>query len=143
LRSRARSTQAADSCDPRSSARLPPAILLRGAMLRIGLLVILALAPFFDPLSSVGQQPAKVVRIGFLGPNSAASTAGRMEALRAGLRDLGYVEGTNLIIESRWADGNYERLPALARDLESPALHAQVGTSLERALLPPNSAPSG
>jgi ABC-type uncharacterized transport system substrate-binding protein len=86
-------------------------------MLRIGLLVILALAPFFDPLSAVGQQPAKVVRIGFLGPNSAASTAGRMEALRAGLRDLGYVEGTNLIIESRWADGNYERLPALARDL--------------------------
>jgi putative tryptophan/tyrosine transport system substrate-binding protein len=86
-------------------------------MLRIGLLVILALAPFFDPLSAVGQQPAKVVRIGFLGPNSAASTAGRMEALRAGLRDLGYIEGTNLIIESRWADGNYERLPALARDL--------------------------
>jgi putative tryptophan/tyrosine transport system substrate-binding protein len=86
-------------------------------MLRIGLLVILALAPFFDPLSAGGQQPAKVVRIGFLGPNSAASTAGRMEALRAGLRDLGYVEGTNLIIESRWADGNYERLPALARDL--------------------------
>jgi putative tryptophan/tyrosine transport system substrate-binding protein len=83
----------------------------------IGLAVILALAPFFDPLSAVGQQPAKVVLIGFLGPNSAASSAGRMEALRAGLRELGYVEGKNLIIESRWADGNYERLSALARDL--------------------------
>jgi len=83
----------------------------------IGLEVVLALNLFLDPLAAVGQQPAKVVRIGFLGPNSASSTAGRMEALRAGLRDLGYVEGTNLIIESRWADGNYERLPALARDL--------------------------
>src|SRR5262245_52159682 len=62
-------------------------------------------------------QPAKVVRIGFLGPNSAASTSSRMESLRAGLRDLGYVEGKNLVIESRWADGNYDRLPDLATEL--------------------------
>ena len=62
------------------------------------------------------QQP-KVVRIGFLGPNSAASTSSRIESLRAGLRDLGYVEGKNLVIESRWADGNYDRLPDLATEL--------------------------
>jgi len=68
-------------------------------------------------VTRVEAQPAKVVRIGFLGPNSAASNAGRMEALRAGLRELGYVEGKNLIIESRWADGNYDRLPDLALDL--------------------------
>jgi putative ABC transport system substrate-binding protein len=63
------------------------------------------------------SQTAKVVRIGFLGPNSAASTLSRMESLRAGLRDLGYVEGKNLVIESRWADGNYDRLPDLATEL--------------------------
>jgi ABC-type uncharacterized transport system substrate-binding protein len=65
----------------------------------------------------VHAQPAKVVRIGFLGPTSAASNAGRMEALRAGLRDLGYLEGKNLIIESRWAEGKFDRLPELAAEL--------------------------
>jgi putative ABC transport system substrate-binding protein len=69
---------------------------------------------WFQPVSA---QNAKAVRIGFLGPNSAASTSSRMESLRAGLRELGYVEGKNLVIESRWADGNYDRLPDLARDL--------------------------
>ena len=62
-------------------------------------------------------QPAKVARIGFLGPTSAASNAGRMEALRAGLRDLGYLEGKNLVIESRWAEGKFDRLPELAAEL--------------------------
>jgi putative ABC transport system substrate-binding protein len=56
-------------------------------------------------------------RIGFLGPTSAAGTASRLEALRAGLREQGYVEGENLVIEFRWAEGNYERLPALAAEL--------------------------
>jgi ABC-type uncharacterized transport system substrate-binding protein len=69
---------------------------------------------WFQPVSA---QNAKAVRIGFLGPNSAASTSSRMESLRVGLRELGYVEGKNLVIESRWADGNYDRLPDLARDL--------------------------
>jgi ABC-type uncharacterized transport system substrate-binding protein len=65
----------------------------------------------------VEAQQAKVVRIGFLGPTSAASNAGRMEALRAGLRDLGYLEGKNLVIESRWAEGKFDRLPELAAEL--------------------------
>jgi putative ABC transport system substrate-binding protein len=72
---------------------------------------------FLSWLQPVIAQNTKVVRIGFLGPNSAASTSSRMESLRAGLRELGYVEGKNLVIESRWADGNYDRLPDLARDL--------------------------
>jgi len=63
------------------------------------------------------QQPAKAPRIGFLGPTSPRTVAGRLDALRAGLRDLGYVEGKSIGIEFRWAEGNYERLPSLAVEL--------------------------
>jgi putative ABC transport system substrate-binding protein len=62
------------------------------------------------------QQPTKVPRIGFLG---AASSTGndRSEAFRQGLRELGYVEGKNIVIESRYAEGKRDRLPALAVEL--------------------------
>jgi putative ABC transport system substrate-binding protein len=68
------------------------------------------------PFSAHAQQ-AKVARIGFLGLVSPSSHAPRVAALRAGLRDLGWIEGRNILIEFRWADGNYERLPALAEEL--------------------------
>ena len=64
------------------------------------------------------QQPStKVFRIGFLGLSTADSLPKRPEAFRAGLRDLGYQEGRDFVIEYRWADGNYDRLPALLADL--------------------------
>jgi putative tryptophan/tyrosine transport system substrate-binding protein len=63
------------------------------------------------------QQAAKVWRIGFLGPTSAAASATRIQALRAGLLKLGYIEGKNLVIEFRWADDNYDLLPRLAAEL--------------------------
>jgi putative ABC transport system substrate-binding protein len=71
------------------------------------------------PLAAFAQQKGKVWRIGFLGANSASGfgIAGRVDALRAGLRELGYVEGRNLVIEFRWADDKYERLPELAAEL--------------------------
>ena len=69
------------------------------------------------PLAARAQQGNKVWRIGFLGMVSASSHAPRVEALRAGLRELGYVEGKNLVIEFRWAEGHYDRLPALADEL--------------------------
>src|SRR5262245_13140880 len=62
-------------------------------------------------------QPAKVARIGFLGLVSPSSHASRIAAFRAGLRDLGWIEGRNLVIEFRWAEANYERLPVLAEEL--------------------------
>jgi len=68
------------------------------------------------PVAARAQQ-AKVARIGFLGLVSASSHANRIAALRAGLRDLGWVEGVNIFIECRWAEGNYDRLPALAEEL--------------------------
>jgi putative ABC transport system substrate-binding protein len=66
---------------------------------------------------AANAQPATVHRIGFLGSESASNQAKRLEALRAGLRDYGYVEGKNIVIEVRWAEGNYDRLPALAAEL--------------------------
>ncbi len=70
------------------------------------------------PLAARAQQlSAKVFRIGFLGLPTADSLPKRTEAFRAGLRDLGYQEGRDFIIEYRWADGNYDRLPALLADL--------------------------
>jgi putative ABC transport system substrate-binding protein len=66
-----------------------------------------------------GAQPAasKTARIGYLSSQSASGEQAYREAFRQGLRDLAYVEGRNLVIEYRWADGNYERLPGLAKEL--------------------------
>ena len=63
------------------------------------------------------QQPGKVSRIGVLGAASASGFADRVAGLREGLRDRGYVEGTNVIIEFRWAEGNYARLSELVAEL--------------------------
>jgi putative tryptophan/tyrosine transport system substrate-binding protein len=67
------------------------------------------------PLAARAQQPAMPV-IGFMGPAPAAAYLPRLEALRAGLRDLGYVEGKNIVIEFRWA-GRVEQLPEMAAEL--------------------------
>ena len=68
------------------------------------------------PLAARAQQPAKVSRIGYLDLGPASARASRVEALRAGLRDLGWVEGKNIVIEFRWAD-TVQQLPELAADL--------------------------
>jgi ABC-type uncharacterized transport system substrate-binding protein len=67
--------------------------------------------------SAQAQQPKKVPRIGFLVGASASSVAARVEAFRRGLRDLGYVEGKNIVIEWRWAEEKFDRLPNLATEL--------------------------
>ena len=63
------------------------------------------------------QQPTKIPRIGFLTAISAASMSTRMEAFRKGLHELGYVEGKNILIEYRYAEGKLDRLPAFAAEL--------------------------
>jgi putative ABC transport system substrate-binding protein len=81
------------------------------------IIVTLALAAFAAPLAADAQQRANVARIGVLGSPTASSYATRIEAFKQGLRDLGYVEGQNIAIEYRWAEGRYERLPGLAAEL--------------------------
>jgi putative ABC transport system substrate-binding protein len=69
------------------------------------------------PRGAKGQQPGRIVRIGFLALNLYASDPRGGEAFRQGLRDLGYIEGRNLLIEYRDAAGKPERFPALAAEL--------------------------
>lgn len=69
------------------------------------------------PRGARGQPPPKPARIGYLGLGTAEATASRVEALRAGLRDLGYVEGKSIVMEYRWAEGHNGRLPDLADEL--------------------------
>jgi putative tryptophan/tyrosine transport system substrate-binding protein len=68
------------------------------------------------PFAARAQQPAKVARIGHLDLGPASARARRVEALRGGLRDLGHVEGKDIVIEFRWAE-TVEQLPELAAEL--------------------------
>jgi putative ABC transport system substrate-binding protein len=65
------------------------------------------------------QQPPKTTRLAYLGVGSSTANASRREALLQGLRDHGYVEGQNLVIEYRWVEGNAELLPEQAAQLVS------------------------
>jgi putative ABC transport system substrate-binding protein len=67
--------------------------------------------------SAQAQQPKKVHQIGFLSTPSSSVISARNEAFRQGLRELGYVEGKNIVIEWRYAEGKFDRLPALAAEL--------------------------
>src|SRR5262249_1271282 len=68
------------------------------------------------PLAARAQRPSIPV-IGYLGPESPAVFASRVRAFREGLGETGYVEGRNVAIDLRWAEGQHNRLPALAADL--------------------------
>lgn len=90
--------------------------------------LIAALALLSTPLRSHAQ--AKVYRIGFLSSEAAsdARDVSRLSALRTGLRERGYVEGRNLVIEARFAEGRYDRLPVLANELVALKLDALVAS---------------
>jgi putative ABC transport system substrate-binding protein len=78
----------------------------------LSILVLLAVA-----VIAQAQQPTKVPRIGYLSATSPSANVGRIEAFRQGLRELGYVELKNIVIESRSTEGKLDRLPALAAEL--------------------------
>jgi len=85
------------------------------AILRIAVLVAIVTG-----LGTIvhAQQTAKIARVGFLTASDPKTLASRLESFRQGLRDLGYFEGKNMVLEIRWAEGKRERLPLLAAELE-------------------------
>jgi len=68
-------------------------------------------------LPAEAQQPTKIPRVGYLAANSLSDISARVEAFRQGLRELGYVEGKNIVLEWRSSEGKFDRLPALAAEL--------------------------
>src|SRR5436309_6661789 len=86
-------------------------------MKRRDFITLLGSAAAAWPLAARAQQAGKIYRIGILEPIPAARNAANLDALRKGLRELGYVEGRNLVIEYRSADGRAERFPDLASEL--------------------------
>src|SRR5713101_3684978 len=87
-----------------------------GTMRRREVIAFAGTALFAWPLVARAQQRAKIARLGYLGFGTPAASANRVEALRAGLRDLGYVEGKNLVIEFRWS-GTVEQMHEAAAEL--------------------------
>ena len=69
------------------------------------------------PLASEAQQPGRVYRLGYLSTPTRQSVERGVEAFLRRLRQLGWVEGQNLVVEYRWAEGNVKRLPELAAEL--------------------------
>jgi putative ABC transport system substrate-binding protein len=82
------------------------------------------------------QQPTKVARIAYLSAGSAPSQASRVEVFKQGLRDLGYVEGKNIVIESRYAEGDFDRLRTLAVEL----VHLRIEILVSAGPLPTRAA---
>ncbi len=92
------------------------------------LVIALGAVVFAMSFALLAQQSPKIARIGFLGNVTAFAFAPQVDAFRTGLRELGYVEGKNIVIEYRWAEGNFARLPDLAAELVRSKVDVLVTT---------------
>src|SRR5438552_2108090 len=96
-------------------------------------LVALVVGTLAAPFALRAQQQ-RVYRVGFLGNSTAALEANLVGPFREGLRDLGYVEGRNIVIEYRWAEGKYERFPELIAELVARKVDVIVTAGTPAAL---------
>src|SRR5215467_11081502 len=85
------------------------------------------------PLAARAQQPAKLPTIGFIDPSSADEYEPFLAAFRRGLHETGFVEGNNVAIEYRWANGRYDRLAAFAAELVHMPVAVLVATGITTA----------
>ena len=105
---------------------------LEAHMKRREFIASLASAAVALPLAATAQ--SKIPHIGFMGNSTAALEANLVDAFREGLRELGYEEGRNIVIEYRWADGNYDEFPALVAELIAAKVDAIVTAGTPAAL---------
>jgi len=96
---------------------------------RIFVFICLLPTVFLPAVLTGAQQPTKVPRVGYVGAGSPATAGHHAQAFMQGLRELGYVDGQNIVIEYRWADGKLERLPDFVADL----VHAKVDVIVSSA----------
>ena len=97
-------------------------------------LITLTLGLLVAPLIAEAQQAPRLWRVAFLGAESPATSGHFLDAFRQGLRDLGYREGQTITIEARWAEGRYERFPALVTELVQLNVHVILALSTPAAL---------
>jgi len=105
---------------------------MRNKNLWLFLLACTVLAVLVRP--AVAQQPRKVPRVGYLAAVSASADAPRLDAFRQGLRELGYVEGQNILIDYRHENADFERLPGLANELLRLDIDVLVAVTTNAAL---------
>jgi putative ABC transport system substrate-binding protein len=113
----------------------PQSTILNGKFLAFVCALLFALCfMLLARLPARAQQPKKIARVGYLAAVTASADAPRLEAFRQGLRELGYVEGQNIIIEYRHEGGGFERLPALAAELVALKIDVLVAVTTNAAL---------
>src|SRR5712691_11440940 len=95
----------------------PPAMIRPPMMNRRGFLQTLSVSLLAAPRAAEAQSASKVYRAGILAEKALDPSEARLwQAFRLGLRELGWIEGKNILIENRWVEGNYARIPELAAD---------------------------
>src|SRR5262249_39288983 len=114
-RARTGGARSGDPCAARGGAAEAGGALLMKP--RAVLILALALGLLAAPLAAEAQQAGKGPRIGYLSASSPSSEGLRRKGFSDGLRDLGWIEGQNVLVEERWAAGHYDKLPDLAAEL--------------------------
>src|SRR5215471_1180680 len=90
---------------------------MRCAMKKAAVPILVAVVMLALGVTAEAQQPKKIPRIGYLSAADAATESTRSEGIRLALRERGYIEGQNIAIEYRYAEGKFDRLPELATEL--------------------------
>jgi putative ABC transport system substrate-binding protein len=104
----------------------------------IVLLLVAAFAAFGPPLARAAEPAQRVARLGFVGPGSPSTDPRGITAFKERLRELGYIEGQNLVIEARWAEGQFDQLPELMAEVIAQRIDVLVTYSTMPAIAAKN-----